>query len=307
MYKPKAYRRDRAQYNPNFKPIATDRRILEYLVRYRYLRSTFIRELLGVCKQTGNNRLHLLWTNHYIDKPEGQGNGYNSLNDAHIYEITKKGREYLDETLPEATNFHREKTDMPPAQFRHMMMVCDMLASIEIGMQGSGCSFITQAEILSKTTVKDPLRLPATISFNGKPFHTYGKPDAVFGIRYENGKSRLFLVEAEHKGAVSRTTASLSSTMKKVLVYQNVKQTGAIKQLKKHGFTVLFGVPTKARIKHSQELVVRELGKSDLFLFAYVPTHERLYQSPKPRPELFTGTWERGGMDPISIKETPPD
>lgn len=304
MLKPKAYRRDRTKFNPDFKPNETDRKILVLLVRYRYLRGSFIRALLQISRRTGNYRLHQLWTNRYIDKPDGQGNGYNSLNDTHVY-ISPTGRAYLDEEHPEATNLTREKNDMPYRQFRHMMMICDMLSSIEIGMQGTGCEFITQAEILEKTSHPHPLKFQCTIRHGSQSLRTHIIPDAVFGIRYPNGKTRLFLVEAEHKGAITRSTFALSSTLKKILAYEDVRKTGTIKQLRKHGFTVLFGCPVHARITSSTRAVVEHLGKSDLFLFGYVPTHEKLYKSPEPRPELFTGVWERGGMEPISIKETP--
>ncbi len=305
MYKPKAYRRDKKKFNPDYVPHKTAVRMMELLARYPHIRGTFFDDLLGVCKNTRNYHLNLLFNNRYIYKPVGQGNGYNSLNDTHIYANEDKAWEFLSEEYERATNLSYSKLDMPSAQFRHMMMICDMLQSIEIGLKGTGCEFITQAEILSKATGKDPLKFPATIYWNNNPYHTFGKPDAVFGIRYPNGKTRLFLVEAEHKGANTRHTARLSSTEKKLMVYDAVQKSGAIKQLGKRNFTVLMGIPNKTRLKNIKKLIEEKFTQSDLFLLAYVPTHENLYRSPSPRPELFTGLWERGGMEPVSIKETP--
>lgn len=156
-------RRNRAKYDPDYVPFITAVRMMEYLARYPYVRGSFFDGLLGICKNTRNYHLNLLFNNRYLYKPPGQGNGYNSLNDTHIY-----------------------------ANEQHMMMICDMLQSIEIGLKGTDCTFITQSEILDKVTAKDPLKFPATIVWNGKPYQTYGKPDAIFGIRYPNGKTRLF-------------------------------------------------------------------------------------------------------------------
>lgn len=305
--KPKAYRRDRKKFDPDYRPKDKALQLLRVFARYRYTRSNFARALCGFTRRTGNYHLEFLWNNYFVDKPKGQGNGYNSLNDSHVYEITDKGMKYLDEEVYEATNLTREQFDLPKKNFRHDMMICDLLQSIELGTQGTGCRFITQSEILEKSPIPDPLKFPASIHYQGTRFATYGRPDAVFGIEYPNGKTRLYILEAEHAGALKRKKSRhLSSTFKKILVYEDVqKQKIVYKHLRKHNFNVLFGCATRGRIKNAIAEITAHYGTNALCLFAYMPTHESISKSPEPRPELFTGLWERGGLDPVSIKETP--
>lgn len=49
------------------------------------------------------------------------------------------------------------------------------------------------------------------------------------------------------------------------------------------------------------ELVVEEVGQSNLFLFNRIPVQEEIFKAPQPFPELFTGEWQRAGSLSVSI------
>jgi hypothetical protein len=301
---------NREKLNHPWRYTAVDAQILTYLARYRYLRGTTLHALIGGRPDRVNYSLRKLFDRRLIDKPRSQALGYNSLNDTDIYEINQKGQGKLIETVPEATNLIRAYSDAPIKQFSHMMMICDALSSIEIGTKGSEVTFIAQDEILAKVTHEHPLKLPCHLRFtfkNGATHRgdTFIIPDGVFGLRYPNGQTRLFLLEAEHYNPLYPTNLNRASFLKKVIAYTDIKAKKTIKQLGKSSFTVLFVFPTATRARNAALVVEEVLGRSDLLLMTNQPVQEEIWRSPHPAPELFTGTWLRGGMEPVSIKETP--
>jgi hypothetical protein len=290
----------------------TDKQILTYLARYRYLRGTTLHELIPTPVYTINRRLRILFDRRLIDKPITQALGYNSLNDTDIYEITTKGEAQLTSTVPEATNLLRFLSDAPVKNFKHAMMICDALSSIEIGAKASGCTFITQAEILAKIDHEHPTKLPCTVKYTYSAKSTLQSttfliPDGVFGIRYPNGQTRLYLLEAEHYNPVFATNLNRASFLKKMLGYEDIRAKGTIRQLGKSNFHVLFVFPTPTRAQTARQLVETVLGGSSHILINHTPVQEEIWRSPRPYPELFTGEWLRGGLPAVSIKEAPTD
>jgi hypothetical protein len=312
----KRMRRDPEAAKKPWKYRPVDGLVLSYLARYRYLRGTFLQELSKPWgRSTVNYSLRKLLDHGYVAKPGQQEVGdetrrYRSWNDSDIYEITDTGFRLLGEKTPEATNLRRVRAEMPARTFKHSMMICDALASIEIGAVQSGCSLIPHTEIIKRVGDAKALRLPCTVVFRRPDggtdrVKTTIIPDAIFAIRYPDGRSRLYLLEAEHQSPVSRTQINDSSSMRKMLAYSDVRKTGAIRQLGKKGFDVLFLYPLKSRVQHAAEISAQLFGQGPHFLFAYQAVQERSYTSPKPNPELFTGEWLRGGLPPVSIKEPP--
>jgi hypothetical protein len=289
-----------------------DQKVLFYLARYRYLRGTFMQQLCTPYSVNGVNKaLAKLRRHGYVDKPGKQEEGdenyrrYRTINDSDIYEITHNGFLLLGEKVDEALNLIRYRSDMPHPHFKHGMMIADAVASLEIGVQQSGYRFIPFDEIIRRVGNASALRLPCTIRHNGVTVKTTIIPDAVFAVEYPDGRTRLYLVEAEHQSPLRRTQIVDSSTMRKMLAYKDVQDTKAIRQLGKSNFTVLFVFPTKGRTEGAPGLAVEMFGQSALFLFNHQPVQERSYRSPKPNPDLFIGEWLRGGLPSISIKELP--
>ena len=301
---------NRAKLNAPWQYTKTDEAILTYLARYRYLRGTTLHALLDMKPGTVNFALRKLYDRRLIDKPKSQALGYNSLNDTDIYEIAPRGEEQLTKSVPEATNLLRVVSDAPVKNFRHAMMICDALSSIEIGVRKTGCTFMSQDEILAKVTHVNPLKLACRVRHrwgNGKvqDITTNVIPDGVFVIKYPNGTTRLFLLEAEHYNPLYPTNLERASFLKKILAYRDIQDKKTIRQLGKGNFSVLFVFPTPARADHAVEIVRELYGKSELYLINHAPVQEEIWRSPRPAPELFTGAWLRGGLPNFSLKETP--
>ena len=135
--------------------------VLALLARYRYLRKSFIDGLLPHRSADSMNRtLKRLRTQGYVSLPREQFRGYNSLYCCYIYQITPKGLEVMKDSQPErATNLLSQGSDASVKNFAHSMMICDALASIEIGAGQSDCAFIPLDAILERAEHNNPLKL----------------------------------------------------------------------------------------------------------------------------------------------------
>ena len=311
MLRNKRYKPNPAKENAPWLFREIDREILTYLAKYRFLRGRFIAPLLNRKQPAVNYSLHKMWERRLIDKPKSQFQGWNSLNDSDIYELMPKGEKKLLATVPEATNLLRVLSDTPSHLFAHSMMICDTLASIEIGVMKDGYRFITEAEITARLNVKDPLLLPFSIGWKFDNGHaenlkSHARPDAVFGLEYPDKRKRLLLLEAENYSPPYRNSFDRSSTWKKVLAYLSIRDTKAIKQLGRDNFNLLLAFPRQVELDAVKKRIEKHFGKSDLFLMKVVPVQTELLHAPSPFPELmFSGVWERAGMEPVSLKDLP--
>ncbi len=326
MLRKKRYKPDPSWKNKEWRFTELDRDILILLIRYRYLRGRYIAALLGRKRGTINKALVKLHGVGLIEKPRTQFLGWNSLNDSDIYEINTAGMRRITDSVAEATNLIRARSETPVVQFSHAMMICDTLSSIEIGVRKAGLSFITEAELTADSTVDDPLRLPVTLDHrfpNGNREHvkTHARPDAVFGIKYADGRTRLFLLECEHYSPTVRNTFKGTSTLKKVVAYRYLRSsTVLLDHLGKKRFTVLFVFPYQPEaeakeiaqdkpvtlISKAEQLIIGISGAGDLFYLKTVPLQEELLAAPHEYPELmFDAPWLVPGQGEGSIKEPP--
>jgi hypothetical protein len=325
MIKKKRYMRDPKWKTKEWRFTELDKQILLQLSRYRYLRGGYIARLVGRPRKTVNHALNKLHGVELVDKPRKQFLGWNSLNDSDIYELTPAGQKRITIEHPPVTNILRMYSYAQPKQFSHAMMICDTLSSIEIGVRDAdGYTFIPEGEIVEHSSVTDPLKIPCTLNHTFRNGHheritTYARPDGVFGIKYPDGRTRLFVLEAEHYSAPYRNTFENTSTLKKLLSYADIWASDAMfRNLGKKRFTVLIvsphqpevlanehrtGKPLTAATK-IQNLIVDLFGSSEMFLIKTVPVQEELLSAPSPFPELmFSGEWKRGGLPPVTFAD----
>ena len=285
-----------------------DRDILRLLARYRYLRASFIDQLLPDRSSQGLSRsLRRLFDHGYIDKPREQHRGYNSLYCPDIYELDEKGQGVLlDEPLP-ITRLYRQKIDAPLRNFAHSMMICDCLASIEIGLLGSHYELISWQEIIARTSHKKPMKLPCHLNYTfpdgrKETNKTFLIPDGLFGIRHPDNKVSFFALECEHYNPIEPSNLKRASFLKKVLGYRDIQRSGVYKtQLAIPNLRVLVVAPTQTRMAHMMDLAGDITRQSNLFLFAHVPVQEELLKAPKPFPSLIDDLWERVGHVPTTL------
>ncbi|SEN54122.1 Replication-relaxation [Roseovarius tolerans] len=286
-------------------------RILEALNRYQFLRTSHIHGLIeNTCFNRTQRQLRALWDAKLIDRPKEQLWAYNGLFNEEIYTLDKRGIEYLqeqDKNSETATNLYRGKGTTYRKYFSHSMMICDTLASIEMGSLGTDVRYIPMSEILAGTDDPKPLQLTCTVThdFGGRVETSKSKhlvPDGIFGLEYSNGKKAYFVLEAENTSTIHPSTLKRSSSfLKKLIGYRDIVKTQVYKEkLGVGNMRVIVVAPTDTRSNNQRKLVEDLVGKSHLFLFASVPTHsvnaKGMLRSPKPCPELFTAEWHRAGL-----------
>ena len=268
--------------------------VLTLLSRYRYLRKSFIDALLPERSQDGMNRtLQRLRSHGYVSLPREQYRGYNSRYCCLIYQITRQGLAILRDRRPEqVTNLLRDTSDAPATNFAHSMMICDTLASLEIGAVVSGCEFIPLEAILARTTGENPLKLPCRIK--GQPASL--TPDGLFGIRYPSGNVWFYVLEAEHYNPVwPSQDQKRASFRKKCYGYNDIAiERPYRQQLAIPNLRYLFVFPTKARAETAAMHFERAFSGMKLAGRIYltdIPVQEELLTAPVPFPRLFVQRW----------------
>ena len=283
-----------------------DFQIFALLERYRFLRSTYLYPFVGGASETRfKERLgHLYHEGGYLDRPVRQwqfaGSGFAPI----VYENTRAARQALDVF----GNFQADQGRCAAGdgahisrQFAHTLMVCEILASIELAARTtSGLRFVPWAEILAKApqstrNASFPLRIP-----RGPHEPRYVVPDGIFGLEYasEGRKAyRFFALEADRATMpVQRSNSGQTSYFDKMTAYRDL--------ISRQMYRAYLGVPnfmpltvtlSNAHLEHIQTAFRTKLGKSTIFLFKAV---EELYV---PEMSLLTTPWERVGYDPLSI------
>ena len=296
-----------------------DIEIFRLLERYRYLRSTFIHAFVGGDKTKLIERLgHLFHEGRYIDRPSDQWERIDGRCQPAVYEIDRRGqgvlreRGLLDDTKPAGRHRGAQR------QFAHTLMVCDIVASIELATrQTPGVRFIPWTEILARAPERTrqspaPMRLPVSISYptsqNGahQAIEVKLTPDAVFGLEYTvaGAKSyRFFALEADRATMpVSRSTLRVSSYLRKILAY---RQATAREMHKTHygipNLLVLTATVSDGHMRGIMRLLDEIAGASTLFLFKTAATFGTIGITPLPSPEMLTQPWERVGCSPLII------
>jgi hypothetical protein len=205
-------------------------------------------------------------------------------------------------------------------QFAHQAMICDCLASIELGVRQDGdLRFISWQDIMIKapeTTrrLPNPFELPASIS------HTFSKnqgtqyadikivPDAVFGLEYttHGQKSyRFFALEADRNTMpVARSNLRQTSYLKKILGYRAIASQNIYKS---HlGLPNLFVLNVTTNEHHMNSIMsllneVTEQRGSQLFLFKTQSALGDFRVAPSPTPSFLTAPWKRVGSEDFHI------
>jgi hypothetical protein len=297
-----------------------DLEIFRLLHRYRYLRSTFIHAFVGGKSATRfKERLgHLYHESGYLNRPSQQWQYANARYMPVVYESTAAAREALRRHALQGgetatwldTNCGRGRRHLA-----HSLMICDVLASIELGARATpGLRFISWEEILAKAPAETqraevPFRIPVVIpnGGHGGTFNLGLVPDGLFGIEYTRAEStayRFFALEADRSTEpVSRADLRQSSYRKKLLAYREIVTRRLYKShLGLPNFFVLT-VTMNERHMHNIMALATELAGSTttVFLFKTSPTLADFRKAPAPTPALLTEPWQRAGLEPFEI------
>ncbi len=277
-----------------------DLEIFRLLEKYRYLRSTYLHAFVGGASETRfKERLgNLYHEGGYLNRPSQQWQFVNARYMPLVYENTEAARKVL-----RRNGVAVGTEDGESRQFAHTLMICEILASIELAARDDpGVRFVSWLEVLAKApeltrTAPYPLSIPLTGGKDG-----YLVPDAVFGLEYlTDGRKtyRFFALEADRSTMpVVRSSPEQSSYRRKILAYLEI--------IARHLHRTYLGVPnlfvltvttSKAHKAHMIASLKAVTGcGSTIFLFKSTCGFDN-----RPNSALLVDPWERAGYTPFTI------
>lgn len=204
------FRRETSRISP-MQITARDREILRYLLRYRFLRSSHIIQLLGGSRQQLLRRLHLLFHHGYVVRPRCQIDYFHVEGSRPIiYGLSNKGIKILQEDQENNNlDWTTKNSAVKRLYLQHSIMTSDILVMMELAFRDHPhMRYLSEQELF-------PLRS----RFSWKCSSGSGKtqtvvPDAVFAIedsRLAGPKSRCYYFLEADTGSMPITRHSRSS------------------------------------------------------------------------------------------------
>jgi hypothetical protein len=312
-----AKRRSRMKRSPSGKRIelsARDLEIFKLVERYRYLRSTYIHAFVGGVSVTRfKERLGDLFHEGYLDRPEQQWAVANCRYAPVVYEMGEGGRCALREAGSGDGKPWTWLGDGSHRQFAHSLMICEVLASIELRVRDfSNLRFVSWQEILAKAPEATrrsaaPFRIPIP-AFDTAPSSCDAAvvPDALFGLEYkmaEKAVYRFFALEADRGTMpVVRTNRAQSSYLKKMIAYREM----VARQIHKShlglpNLLVLTVTTNAAHMKWIMQQVSEHIGPQAGLLFLPFGTEGPAEKFRSPSMEFLVSPWQRIGWPPLCL------
>ena len=163
---------------------ARDLAIFRLLNRYRFLPSNFIHAFVGGNAVYHKARLTDLFHEGWLAKPALQWEVLNARYRFDTYELGSRGRTYLrDEGLIETRQLGTG------GAFRHELMLCMVMASLELSARQRGVEFIGWKDVLANAPTETrnadaPFAIPVALNHSGHSRSTILRPDGYpFGLR----------------------------------------------------------------------------------------------------------------------------
>jgi hypothetical protein len=272
--------------------------LFRLLTRYRYLRSTYLHAFVGGASETRfKERLGDLFHEGYLDRPAQQWEYADARCRPAVHEIGEGGLRALRASGNGFEGNGVASASTARRQFLHALMICEVLASIELAARDSGAlRFIPWAEILARAPEETrassaPLRLPV-------PSGGYLVPDGVFGLEYRDGDAktyRFFALEADRGTMpVSRSKPEQTSYLGKLAAYGEI--------IREQFHKTRWGVPnllvltlttSDARVAE----IVAKLDTGNPALLFRAVEHSLV----RPDRNLFLEPWQRVNSTPLCI------
>ncbi len=298
-------------------PNGTAIEIFKLLVRYPYLSSRALYALTPIEQRPSYQRFQSLLTklyhehntahgDRYLGRPEEQMRSMTVNHTDLVYSLRKPARlALLDHGLPKKDSSLIDSGQL--ASFPHGMMLCEVMASIEIGIQNDPrAKIVTQAEILEHAKLSS-LGIEVNVSHKFSPQSSTQTnsfaliPDALFGINY-SGKFLFFALEVENKGRCNTKDIRYSSYLRKVLGYQYMFEKN---RYQKHynipNLLVLSVGPQRHRMELMKQTAATIGSTHDQFLFRHHPVFGSREEAPQPSGAFFQDPWERIGNQPFAL------
>ena len=287
--------------------------IFAFLSRYRYLPIDYLHALGGGSLDYLVRRLNLLSRepNRYVSRPAQQRANASANYRRLIYELADKG-----EHLMQERGFACRRT-RGAANFAHELMVCQVMASFELGTRVTDARLITWEEILRSESLPEttrrsdkPYHIPVTLTVDSQRVDTHIAADGhPFGIsRPIGGRSYYWFcpgIEAD-----CGTEPVDTSDFVRASIYKKFTQYLAIEAQGIHqshfgfpNFYVPLITTTTVRLASMMRLLERITGGagSKIFLFKVFPALTSFDAPRPPSGHMLTEDWQRVGHPPFNF------
>lgn len=288
---------------------AHDLAIFSVLARYRYLPADYIHALVGGSFKYLTHRLNILSRepNFYLVRPAQQRANAAANYRYLIYELDQRGIRTLHE---HGLTVQRAR---PPSSFSHEVMVCQILASIELGARQSVARLITWSDILNSQNLPEATRRSAKpfhipLRFEGADVHAVadGQP---FGIERSIAGPRSYYfcpgIEADcGTEPIDASDFARSSIYRKFALYLAIEAQGIHRE---HfgfpNFYVPFITTNATRLASMTAALewITERRGSRIFLFKSFPAYTSFERPPPPSGCMVTDDWQRVGYPPFNF------
>ena len=280
-----------------------DLEIFEVLCRYRFLRSTYLYAFVGgASEKRFIERLGDLFHEGYLDRPAEQWRFSDARCLPVVYKLGKGGRDALAKVRSIRPSPYMWLRDGPHRQFEHSLMICEVLASLELATHGrDDIRFIPWTEILAKA--------PETTRRSSKPYvlsTANGEtvvPDALFGLEYSrDGRKtyRFFALEVDRGTMpIARASSTGTSVLTKLEAYLGIlAQEGYRRWLGIPNLLVLTVTTSNTRCVEIVQRYSKRLVDGRPFLF------RAFYGTTAPDPSLLAARWSRPRFQNLCIDLT---
>lgn len=228
-----------------------DQDVIRFVARFRFLRSTHLRDLIGGPSAQLLRRLQVLYHHGWLDRPRCQIDYFHKRGSTPIaYCLGSRGASYMRRELDTPFSkmvWSREGRDVGRYFLDHALMIGDVLVAIERACRGdAGMRRFVAPESLAASQVSgDPFRW--SVELNGKRVGLV--PDGVFGLTDEAGCLHIVFLEADRGTMpITRRGNHLSSISRKLSAYAALWRTGRFAaRFGTNRFTVLMVTPGEPR------------------------------------------------------------
>lgn len=286
-----------------------DLAIFRLLDRYRYLPSNFILAFVGGNPGYHKARMTDLFHEGWLRKPGPQWEAMNARYRFDTYELGHKATAALDERGLLET--HRLGTG---SAFRHELLVCLIMASLELAARESKLTLHTWKDVLARSpesTRNDTtsFAIPMSFTHQGRTFDRPLRPDGwPFGL----GGARTFWfvgIEADrHSEPLHPTDLSSrnSSILGKILQYRHLVRERLFE--KRYGMANVFVPVITVNDVHMRNMIDLVLKLTDdrgfkWMLFRSLPDFTSLERTIRPDASILTKPWLRAGNPPLNLLE----
>jgi len=276
--------------------------IFRAVSRYRYLRSTYLHAFVGGASETRfKERLGDLFHEGYLDRPSQQWQFADALHAPVVYESGEGARRALCESGIAVDEPRTLLAQTAHRQFQHSLMICELLASLEIATRGvPGLGFIPWSEVLA--------RAPEATRASPRPFQlslpsgAYLVPDGLFGLEYvQDAKKsyRFFALEADRGTMpVERSDKGQTSYLAKLAGYQGIIAQRAYKTTwGTPNLLVLTVTTSESRLQEIMQRLAANGGGHAAFLFKSAMGSDLR----RPMLRLLLQPWQRAVPQPMRI------